>query len=84
MRSFGKKPCTVGWNLKPRIPCSAMSRRASRTPISPLWGSMLANGIMTSGFSAAACATSSLGTRRRPMADSASTGNITKPTRRSL
>ena len=36
MRSFGKNPCTLGWNLKPRTPCSAIRRRASSTPRLPL------------------------------------------------
>ena len=29
--SEGSKPCTVGWNLKPRTPWSSMRRRASST-----------------------------------------------------
>ena len=44
---------------------------------------MLANGIMTSGLSAAALATSSLGTPGTPVAASASTENTTHAMRRS-
>src|SRR6266436_359030 len=53
MRSLGKKPCMVGWNLNPLTPYSSISLRASRTPSLPLCGSMLTKGINTSEFSAA-------------------------------
>ena len=33
MRSQGRKPCTVGWSLKPFTPRDPISRRASRAPI---------------------------------------------------
>ena len=48
MRSLGKKPCRVGWNLKPLTTPASMSSRASRTPILPLCGSMEAKAIMMS------------------------------------
>src|SRR5258708_39433733 len=41
MRSLGKKPCMVGWNLNPLTRYSSISLRASRTPSLPLCGSML-------------------------------------------
>ncbi len=83
MRSFGKKPCTLGWNLKPRTPCSAIRRRASSTPRRPLCGSMLANGIRTSAFALATSAISSFGTRVCPVNDSESTVKTTAIIRRS-
>ena len=73
----------MGWNLKPLTPCSSISRRASRAPILPLCGSMLAKAIIMSLFFCAASAISSLGMRRRPSCDSASTVNITRPILRS-
>ena len=60
MRSLGQNPCMVGWNLNPLILYSRISRRASRTPILPFHGSMLANWINTSLCSATCSATSSL------------------------
>ena len=83
MRSSGKNACTFGWNLKPRTPCSAISRFASSTPRRPLCGSMLANGISTSAFAFATSATSSFGTRCWPVVDSESTVNTTAIMRRS-
>ena len=77
MRSFGKKPCAFGWNLKPRTPWSAIRRRASSTPRFPLCGSIDANGISTSEFARAASAISSFGTRFCPVNDSESTVKIT-------
>src|SRR6266516_6041462 len=74
-----EKPWTVGWNLKPRITPASIKPRASRTPIRPLCGSMLATAIMMSLFSRAASATSSFGIRRAPIWNSESTVNITKP-----
>ena len=50
MRSFGKNPCTGGWNLKPRTPSSAISAARLATPRLPLCGSMLANGISMSAL----------------------------------
>ena len=49
----------------------------------PRAGSMEANGMITSGCSAAASATSSLGTGGWPLAASASTVNTTQAIRRS-
>ena len=82
MRSFGKKPCTLGWNLKPRTPWSAISRRASSTPRLPLCGSMLANGMSTSALACATSAISSFGTRVCPVNDSESTVKMTAIMRR--
>ena len=77
MRSFGKKPCTLGWNLKPRTPWSAIRRRASSTPRRPLCGSMLANGMSTSELAFATSAISSFGTRVCPVKASESTVKMT-------
>lgn len=74
MRSYGWKPWT---------PASLISRSASRAPIFPLCGSMLAKAIIMSLFSRAASAISSFGMRRRPMFDSLSTVNMTSPVLRS-
>ncbi len=60
------------------MPCSATSRLASRAPSLPLAGSMLANGMNTSGCARAASATSSLGTGGTPVVDSASTVKTTQ------
>ena len=68
----------LGWNLKPRTPCPVTSRRASRAPARPRAGSMDANGMITSGLSAAAWATSSFGTGGSPVAASASTVKTTQ------
>ena len=57
--------------------------RACRAPARPRAGSMEANGMITSGCSAAASATSSLGTGGCPLAASASTVNTTQAIRRS-
>ncbi len=46
--------------MKPLTPKSLIRRRASRTPASPRWGLMLANGIATSAFLCASSAISSL------------------------
>ncbi len=63
--------------MKPLTPKSLISRRASRAPIFPRAGSMLANGMATSACSAASSATSSLVIRRWPISFSLSTVNTT-------
>ena len=60
-RSFGKNSWMLGWNLKPRTPCSSISRCA-RSAASGRGGSTLANGIITSALAAATSATSSFAT----------------------
>src|SRR5215467_2208327 len=60
------------------MPPPFTSRRASRTPSAPRDGSMLANAIAMSAFSAANSTTLSLGTIGRPVSFS-STGNTTQP-----
>jgi hypothetical protein len=82
LRSLGANPCSDGWNLMPRIPRSTRERN-SRAPVRPFAGSTLANGISTSGCSAAASAISSLEMARCPVADSTSTVNTTAAIRRS-
>ena len=82
-RSFGKKACMFGWNLKPRTPWSAIRRRACSTPARPRAGSIDANGMSTSALAAATSAISSLGTGARPVCDSASTLNTTQAMLRS-
>ena len=83
MRSLGKKPCVVGWNLKPLITPAFKRSRASRTPIMPLCGSIEAKAIIMSELAAAASATSSFGMRLAPIWCSLSTVNITRPIFRS-
>ena len=83
IRSSGANPWMLGWNLNPRTPWSVTSRRASRTPARPLNGSMLANGMSTSGCAAQPSATSSLLIRGCPVACSASTVKTTAAIRRS-
>ena len=58
--SLGANPCKLGWNLNPRTPCSATSRRARRTASSGTSGSTEPNGISTSACPAARSAISSL------------------------
>lgn len=77
IRSSGEKSWRLGWNLKPRTPCSSTSLRASRTAVRPFHGSTLANGISTSACSAQDAAISSLEMRGWPVACSASTVKIT-------
>ncbi|MNU07005.1 hypothetical protein D3C72_2524060 [compost metagenome] len=69
--------------MKPLMPCSSIRRRASRAPILPLCGSMLAKAIIMSLLALAASAISSLGIRRRPSCDSLSTVNMIRPILRS-
>ena len=67
----------LGWNLNPRTPCSEISLLASRAPAFPFQGSMLANGISTSGCAAATSAISSFDTGTSPVPASLSTPKTT-------
>ena len=58
--SLGVNPCRLGWNLNPRTPCPATSRRARRTASPGTSGSTEPNGISTSACPAARSAISSL------------------------
>ena len=65
-RSFGKKAWRFGWNLKPFAPAAARAR--TRSTASGRAGSTLANGMITSGFCAAASRISSFGIGGDPAA----------------